>query len=135
MREPKEPTMTTAAPAPTSVPAKRRPWPWLVVIGLIGLVGASWIWSMRELGQICTLQYPPPPGCGASAPQVLPTVVMALVVAGFVVAAIAWFLASPRRLTLILVIVAASLVAVTLIAAAVIGFSMTVVYAPPILID
>jgi hypothetical protein len=105
------------------------------VIGIVGLPGATWIWSMRELGQICTLQYPAPPGCGAAAPGFVPNIVMALVVAGFVVAAIAWFLAPPRRLTLILVIVAAALVAVTLLAAAVIGLSMTVGYSPPIIID
>jgi len=113
----------------------RKPWPWLVVIGLVGLLGATWIWSMRELGQVCTLQYPPPPGCGATAPAIVPTVVMALVVAGFVVAAIAWFLASPRRLTLTLVIVAASIVAITLLGAAAIWFSMQVPYYPPVIIN
>jgi hypothetical protein len=122
----------TSAPA-ASVAATRRPWPWLVVIGLVGLLGVAWIWSMRGLGQICTLQYPAPPGCGAVAPGIVPTVVMALVVAGFVVAAIAWFLASPRRLTLILVIVAASIVAVVLIGALAIWMSMSVTYYPPVL--
>ena len=120
----------TSAPAPA-----RRPWPWLIVIGAVGLLGATWIWSMRQLGQVCTLQYPPPPGCGAVAPQVVPTVVMALIVAGFVVAAIAWFLASPQRLTVILVVVAASLAGITLLAAAVIAYSMTLVYGPPVILD
>lgn len=118
-----------------ATPVTRKPWPWLVVIGLAGLLGATWIWSMRELGQVCTLQYPPPPGCGAVAPTIVPTVIMALVVAGFVVAAIAWFLASRTRLTLILVIVAASIVAVTLVGAAIIWFSMQVPYSPPIIVN
>lgn len=118
-----------------ATPVTRKPWPWLVVIGLAGLLGATWIWSMRELGQVCTLQYPPPPGCGAVAPTIVPTVIMALVVAGFVVAAIAWFLASRTRLTLILVIVAASIGAVTLVGAAIIWFSMQVPYSPPIIVN
>lgn len=120
----------STAPSPA-----RRPWPWLVVIGAVGLLGATWIWSMRELGQICTREFPPPPGCGAVTPHVVPTVVMALIVAGFVVAAIAWFLASPRRLTVILIVVAASIMGITLLAAAVIAYSMTLVYGPPIILD
>ncbi len=71
--------------------------------------------------------------CGRT--RVVPTVVMALVVAGFVVAAIAWFLAAPRKLTLTLVIVAAGIVAVVLIGAAVIWASMSIPYYPPVIMD
>lgn len=115
-----------------SAPTKTRPWPWLLVIGLVGLLGTTWIWSMRGLGQVCTLQYPPPPGCGAVAPQIVPTVVMLLVVAGFVVAAISWFLADPKRLTLILIVVASAIALVVLVGAAAIALSMSIVYSPPI---
>lgn len=116
----------------TSAPATRRPWPWLVAVGAIGFLGVTWLWSMRELGQICTLQYPPPPGCGATAPGVVPTVVMALVVAGFVIAAIAWFLMDRRKLTLTLILVASGIAAVILIGALAIWVSMSVSYYPPV---
>ncbi len=56
--------------------------------------------------------------------------IIALIVAGFVVAAIAWFLAAPRRLVLILILVAAGIAVVVLVGAGIIGASMSVSYSP-----
>jgi hypothetical protein len=114
----------------------RRPWEWLIVIGVAGLLGMGWLWSLRTLGQICTLQYPPTPGCGAPQPMIVPFVVMGLVIAAWIAAAIVWFLVPRPRLWLILL--SAFVVLAVLIGAGIIGLSQTGLfdpYSPPILID
>jgi hypothetical protein len=118
-----------------STPSKR-PRLWLVVGAVLAVLGIAVLWPLQQVGQVCILIYPAPPGCGADEPRWVPLVAIGLVVA--LLAAQVVVFATVRRSRLPLILLSAGMVVVVLLAAGVVALSQTGIwdpYQPPVVID
>ena len=113
-----------------------RPRLWLGIGIALAVVGIAVLWSLRQVGQVCIMIYPAPPGCGAEEPQWVPLVGIALVIALVAAQVVLYFTVPQPRTALILL--SAGIVIVVALAAAVVALSQTGIwdpYQPPVLID
>ena len=113
-----------------------RPRLWLGIGIALAVVGIAVLWSLRQVGQVCIMIYPAPPGCGAEEPQWVPLVGIALVIALVAAQVVLYFTVPQPRTALILL--SAGIVNVVALAAAVVALSQTGIwdpYQPPVLID
>ncbi|MCU1439787.1 MAG: hypothetical protein JWP85_784 [Rhodoglobus sp.] len=120
----------------TDTPPTTRPTMWLVIAALLSVISIAVLWPLQYVGQICTLQYPPPPGCFAEEPRWVPFVAIGLVIALLAASVVVFFTVPSARTALILL--GAAIVVVVLIAAAVVWLSQTGIwdpYQPPVMID
>lgn len=127
MTEPHAPHTGLDAPRPTL---------WLVVGGLLAVVALALLWPMQFVGQVCTMIYPAPPGCGAPQPQVAAFVGMGLVIALFAAQVVLFATAVRPRIPII--VLSAGIIAVVAIAAAVVALSQTGIwdpYQPLVIVD
>jgi hypothetical protein len=109
---------------------------WLVIAGVLSVISVAVLWPLQYVGQICTLQYPAPPGCFAEEPRWVPLVAIGLVIALLAASVVVFFTVPSSRTTLILL--GAAIVVVVLIAAAVVWLSQTGIwdpYQPPVMIE
>lgn len=114
----------------------RRPRLWLAVGAVLAVLGIAVLWPLQQVGQVCILIYPAPPGCGAEEPRWVPLVAIGLVVA--LLAAEVVVFATVRRSRLPLILLSVGMVAVVLLAAGVVALSQTGIwdpYQPPVVID
>ena len=102
---------------------------WLVIAGVLTVTSIAVLWPLQYMGQICTLQYPPPPGCFAEEPRWVPLVAIGLVIALAAAAVVVFFTVPSARTALILL--SAGIVVVVIIAAAVVWLSQTGIWDPP----
>ena len=113
-----------------------RPRLWLGIGIALAVVGIAVLWSLRQVGQVCIMIYPAPPGCGAEEPQWVPLVGIGLVIALVAAQVVVYFTLPQPRTALILL--SAGIVVVIALAAAVVALSQTGIwdpYQPPVLID
>jgi hypothetical protein len=109
---------------------------WLVIGAIFTVVAIGVLWPLQQVGQICPLIYPAPPGCGAPEPRWVPLVAIALVIAALA-GQVVVFVTVPRRRPW-LVVLCGAMLAVVAIALVIVGISQTGVwdpYQPPIIID
>lgn len=122
--------MTTVA-TPASKPRL-----WLALAALLSVISIAVLWSLQDVGQVCVLTYPAPPGCGAEEPRWVPFVGIGLILALLATAVIVYFTVHPART--ILVILAGAILLVLLVAAGVVALSQTGIwdpYQPYVIID
>ena len=112
---------------PSHGPTGARPRLWLAIGGVLALVGMAVLWPLREVGRVCILIYPAPPGCGGPEPQLASFIGMGVVIALFA-AQVAVYFTAPRPRTALILLSAAMIVAVTL-AVAVVLLSQTGIWA------
>ena len=113
-----------------------RPIPWLVAGIVLAAVGIAILWPLQQVGQVCVMIYPAPPGCGAAEPRWVPLVGIGLLVALLAAQVVAFATAARPRTPLILL--SAGMVAVVALTIAVVGLSQTGIwdpYQPPVMID
>ena len=109
---------------------------WLGIGIALAVVGIAVLWSLRQVGQVCIMIYPAPPGCGAEEPQWVPLVGIGLVIA-LLAAQVVLYFTTPRPRTA-LILLSAGIVVVVALAAGVVALSQTGIwdpYQPPVLID
>ena len=113
-----------------------RPRLWLAVGAALSLLGIAVLWPLQQVGQVCIMIYPAPPGCGAEEPRWVPLVGIGIIIA-LLAAQIVLYATAPRpRIPLILL--SGGIVAVVALAAGVVALSQTGIwdpYQPPIIID
>jgi peptidoglycan/LPS O-acetylase OafA/YrhL len=120
----------------TDRPPIRRPRLWLAAGGVLAVLGIAILWPLQQVGQVCTLIYPAPPGCGAPEPRWVPLVGIGLVIAAFAAIVIVYFTV-PRPRTPI-IILAGGIVVVIALAAAIVGLSQSGIwdpYQPPVMVN
>lgn len=121
--------MTTSAPVRTHR--------LLLTLGaVLAVISIAVLWPLQQVGQICIMIYPAPPGCGADEPRWVPLVAIGLIVAAFAAMVVVYFTVSAPRTWLI--VLCAVIVALALLAVAIVGISQTGIwdpYQPPIYID
>lgn len=113
-----------------------KPRLWLVLAAVLTAFSMGVLWNLKDVGQVCILIYPAPPGCGAEEPRWVPFVAMGLIVAALAAAVIVYFTV-PRPRTILILLTAAILVILAL-AAAIVWLSQTGIwdpYQPPVIID
>lgn len=112
-----------------------RPTPWLVLGSVLAVVGIAVLWPLQQVGQVCILIYPAPPGCGAEEPRWVPLVAIGLVIALLAAQVVLYFTAPRPRVPLILL--SAAMVVVVLVAVAVVAVSQAGIWDPyqPIYIE
>ena len=113
-----------------------RPIPWLVAGIVLAAVGIAILWPLQQVGQVCVMIYPAPPGCGAAEPRWAPLVGIGLLVALLAAQVVAFATAARPRTPLILL--SAGMVVVVALTIAVVGLSQTGIwdpYQPPVIID
>lgn len=117
------------------LPITKPRW-WLIIASVLAAVSVAILWPLQQVGQVCILIYPAPPGCGAEEPRWVPLVAIGLIVALLAAAFVVYFTRpAPRK---ILVILTAAMVVVLGVACAVVWLSQTGVWdpvQPPIIID
>jgi hypothetical protein len=100
------------------------------------VLGIAVLWPLQQVGQICIMIYPAPPGCGADEPRWVPLVGIGLVIA-LLSAQVVVYVTAPRpRTTLILL--SAAIVVVVALAAGVVALSQTGIwdpYQPPVYLE
>jgi len=114
----------------------RRPRVWLLVGSLLAALSVAVLWPLQQVGQVCILIYPAPPGCGSDVPRWVPLAAVAVVIAVLAAMFVVYFTVARSRV--ILLVLAAVIVLVTALAAAIVSLSQTGIwdpYYPPILID
>lgn len=113
-----------------------RPRLWLAIAAVLAVVSIAVLWPLQQVGQVCILIYPPPPGCGAEEPRWVPLVAIGLIVAALAAAVIVYFTVdSPRP---VLVALCGAMLAILLVAAGVVALSQTGIWDPvypPAVID
>jgi len=113
-----------------------RPRLWLAVGAALSLLGIAVLWPLQQVGQVCIMIYPAPPGCGAEEPRWVPLVGIGIIIA-LLAAQIVLYATAPRpRIPLILL--SGGIVAVVALAAGIVALSQTGIwdpYQPPIIID
>lgn len=123
--------MTDTAAAPSA-----RPRLWLAIAAVVAVVSIAILWPLQQVGQVCVLIYPAPPGCGAEEPRWVPLVAIGLIVALFAAQVVLYFTA-PRPRTLIIVLTGVMILVLGLAAAAV-GLSQTGIWdapQPPVMLE
>lgn len=113
-----------------------RPRLWLVLGAVLAVIGIAVLWPLQQVGQICTMIYPAPPGCGAEEPRWVPLVGIGLIIALLAAQVVVFFTVQHPRTPLILL--SAGIVVVIVLAAGVVALSQTGIwdgYQPPIIID
>ncbi len=118
--------------------SSRRPTAWLAVGGVLSALGIGALWPLREIGQVCALIYPPPPGCGAQQPLWASVVGIAVIVGVFCAMVVLYATRPAPRTALILL--SAGIVVVAGLAAGVVWLSQTGIWDapqpyPPIIVD
>jgi hypothetical protein len=114
----------------------RRPRLWLATGGILALLGIAILWPLQQVGQVCILIYPAPPGCGAQEPRWVPLVGIGLVIAAFAAIVVVYFTV-PRPRTVI-IILAGAIVVIVALAAAIVGLSQLGIwdpYQPPVIVN
>ena len=113
-----------------------RPRLWLTIGAVLAVVGVAVLWPLQQVGQICVMIYPAPPGCGAEEPRWVPLVGIGLVIALLAAQVVVYFSVARSRTPLILL--SAGIVVVVALAAAVVALSQTGIwdpYLPLVIID
>lgn len=113
-----------------------RPRLWLAIGGALAVVAIAVLWPLQQVGQVCILIYPAPPGCGADEPRWVPLVAIGLVIAAFA-AQVVVYATVPRPRTW-LILLSGSIIVIVALAAGVVWLSQTGIwdpYQPPIVID
>jgi len=113
-----------------------RPRLWLTIGAVLAVVGVAVLWPLQQVGQICVMIYPAPPGCGADEPRWVPLVGIGLVIALLAAQVVVYFSVARSRTPLILL--SAGIVVVVALAAAVVALSQTGIwdpYQPLVIID
>ncbi len=113
-----------------------RPRLWLTIGAVLAVVGVAVLWPLQQVGQICVMIYPAPPGCGAEEPRWVPLVGIGLVIALLAAQVVVYFSVARSRTPLILL--SAGIVVVVALAAAVVALSQTGIwdpYQPLVIID
>ncbi len=126
----------TTDQTPSSGPISLRPPLWLAIGVALSVLGIAVLWPLQQVGQICIMIYPAPPGCGADEPRWVPLVGIGLVIA-LLSAQVVVYVTAPRpRTTLILL--SAAIVVVVALAAGVVALSQTGIwdpYQPPVYLE
>lgn len=120
---------------PSSRPSTK-PRLWLVLGGALAIIGIAVLWPLQQVGQICIMIYPAPPGCGADEPRWVPLMGIGIIIALLAAHVVVYFTVQHPRTALIAL--SACIVVVILLAAAVVALSQTGIwdpYQPPIVID
>lgn len=113
-----------------------RPRLWLAIGAVLSVVGVAVLWPLQQVGQVCIMIYPAPPGCGADEPRWVPLVAIGVVIALLAAHVVVYFTVPRARTPLILL--SAGIVVVVLLAAGIVALSQTGIwdpYQPPIMID
>ena len=113
-----------------------RPRLWLALGAALTILGIAVLWPLQQVGQVCIMIYPAPPGCGADEPRWVPLVGIGLVIALLAAQVVVYFTVPRPRLPLILL--SGGIVVVVLLAAAIVALSQTGIwdpYQPPVIID
>ena len=114
----------------------RRPRAWLIIGSVLTAVGIAVLWPLQQVGQVCILIYPAPPGCGAEEPRWVPLAGIAILIALLAAMFIAYFTKPAPRT--VLVILAAAMIVTIGLASAIVWLSQTGIwdpYQPPVIID
>lgn len=105
-----------------------KPRLWLIIASVLAVVSIAILWPLQQVGQVCVLIYPAPPGCGAEEPRWVPLVAIGLIVALLAAAFVAYFTRpAPRKL---LVIFTGAMLVVLGLACAVVWLSQTGIWDP-----
>jgi len=113
-----------------------RPRVWLAIAAVLAAVSIAVLWPLQQVGQVCIMIHPPPPGCGAEEPRWVPLVAIGLIIAALAAAIIVYFTVDAPR-TVIVALCGAMLV-VLLVAGAVVALSQTGIWdpvSPPATVD
>jgi hypothetical protein len=113
-----------------------RPRAWVVIAIVLAVVSIAVLWPLQQVGQVCILIYPAPPGCGAEEPRWVPLVAIGLIVAALAAAVIVYFTVDAPRTAL--VALCGAMLAILLVAAAIVALSQTGIWdpaQPPVVID
>jgi hypothetical protein len=110
-------------------PSPSRPRWWLALGGALGIFGIAALWPLRELGQVCIMIYPTPPGCGSAAPQVAVYTGIALII-GLVSAMVVLYATQTKPRTAI-ILLSAGVVLVVAVSIAVVALSQTGLWYAP----
>lgn len=113
-----------------------RPRLWLVLGAALTIIGIAVLWPLQQVGQVCIMIYPAPPGCGAEEPRWVPLVGIGVIVALLAAHVVVYFTVQHPRTALILL--SAAIVVVILVSAGIVALSQTGIwdpYQPPIMID
>jgi hypothetical protein len=114
----------------------RKPRMWLIIGAVLAALGTAILWPLQQVGQVCILIYPAPPGCGSPIPPVAPLVGIGVLIVLLAVMFIVYFTRpEPRR---VLVVLAVAMIAVIGLTWAVVWLSQTGIwdpYQPPVVID
>jgi hypothetical protein len=105
-----------------------RPRPWLIIASALAAVSIAILWPLQQVGQVCILIYPAPPGCGADEPRWVPLVAIGLIVALLAAAFVVYF-TRPAPRTPLMILTGAILV-VLLVAYAIVWLSQTGIWDP-----
>ena len=105
-----------------------RPRLWLALGAVLAVVGIAVLWPLQQVGQVCILIYPAPPGCGADEPRWVPLVAIGLVIALLAAQVVVYFTVPRARTPLILL--SAGIVVVVLLAAGIVALSQTGIWDP-----
>ena len=113
-----------------------RPRLWIAIGAVLSVVAIAVLWPLQQVGQVCIMIYPAPPGCGADEPRWVPLVAIGLVVALLAAQVVVYFTVPRSRTPIILL--SAGIVVVVLLAAAIVALSQTGIwdpYPPLVIID
>ena len=113
-----------------------RPRLWIAIGAVLSVVAIAVLWPLQQVGQVCIMIYPAPPGCGADEPRWVPLVAIGLVIALLAAQVVVYFTVQRARTPLILL--SAGIVVVVLLAAAIVALSQTGIwdpYQPLVIID
>lgn len=116
--------------------AIRRPRLWLLIAAGLTVLSIGVLWPLQQVGQVCIMIYPAPPGCGAEEPRWVPLVAIGIIIAALAAAVIVYFTAPAPRTPL--VVLCGAILVVLLLACAIVALSQTGIwdpYQPPVIID
>lgn len=114
----------------------RRPRLWLLIAAALTVLSIGVLWPLQQVGQVCIMIYPAPPGCGAEEPRWVPLVAIGIIIAALAASVIVYFIVPAPRTPL--VVLCGSILVVLLLGCAVVALSQTGIwdpYQPPVLID
>ena len=106
----------------------KKPSLWLIIASVLAAVSVAILWPLQQVGQICVMIYPAPPGCGAEEPRWVPLVAIGLIVALLAAAFIVYFTRPAPRT--ILVVLTAAIVVVLALACEIVWLSQTGIWDP-----